>query len=140
MLPQTRGKARCGSRHTRDVTVSNGFFRKQRKVIFLISLYAQNEIWLMEQMEAVSVKYKKEKVWRVWSRNSYPTGRKISVCIVIRCHLYREFSSITSGQNEHPCRQLIRFILLDISTNRGESNFFFLSEVLRYVLNICLLC
>lgn len=100
-------------------------------MIFLIALYAENEIWLMEQMEAVSVKHKKEEVWRVWSRNNYPTGRKISVCIVIRCHFHRELSSVTSGQNEHLCRQLIRFISLSVSTNRGESYIFFLSEVLH---------
>lgn len=64
---------------------------------FLITLYAENEIWLTEQMEAVSVKYKKEKVWGAWSRNNYPSGRKISVCIVIRCHFHRELSSVTSG-------------------------------------------
>lgn len=100
-------------------------------MIFLITLDAPSEILLMEQMEAVSVKYKKEKVWRVWSQNNYPTGRMITVCIVIRCHFQRELSSVTSGQNKHPCRQLIRFISLSLSTNSGESYIFFLSEVLH---------
>lgn len=56
-------------KQTREMTISNSFFPEKEGgeeiVIFLITLYAQNEIQLMEQMEAVSAKYKKEKVSKV---------------------------------------------------------------------------